>query len=354
MPIFGFDKAYFLEDMPGLKGSGLMPGHPQKVKFEDLDSDRLLFETNLDKIVPEGDDPFFSFVTTITMHGNYDDLVNLGDYPYKGDPNAERKKEEFSKKANVKGMEEYYEKIDREYFDANFSFLRDNGYPKEQTDELYLRYKRYKRYQASYMDLDKGLEALVKHLDEVGKLSNTTIVVYADHSAYFHGMNYSLKNVPLGEYYNPAVYNIPFFIYSGKMPLDIDGVIHHNPLNPPFESLTVERFSSTLDIVPTILDLLGYKVNAGLYHGNSVFLEEGGIFASMSAGYFDDLYYSGDGETLLYPNSFTKAEEEAFQKKTVEYLKRQEKYEYMYKYDYFKHAGDYGFLDINNLVTKFV
>ena len=60
----------------------------------------------------------------------------------------------------------------------------------------------------------------------------------------------------------------------------------------------IEKYCNSFDVLPTILDLLGYDYNLNLYHGVSVFKEETSVFISREAGMFNDYIYS-DGDRVF-------------------------------------------------------
>jgi len=359
--LFGFDNNYFLEDMEGLKGSGLMEGYPKKIQLDDWDLDELLFSTNLDKIIPDTQEEqsFFTFLTTATMHGGYDDLLLYGDYPFNSvdedEMMTEEEKAEFSENCLVKSLESFYEQITRQDFDELFASLGVSfeDYSEEQVQEFYLRYK---RYQAAYMSLDAGLESLIKELQVQGKFENTAIIMYADHSAYYNQQNYHLKNVPEFSYMNPDVYKVPLYIYHGSMGFNnFDENLLYLATNPKLQSTQIDRFASSFDIIPTVLDLLGYTYNTNLYHGNSIFCDDSikpSVFVSMESGLFNDKLFSMDAKTLLYGENESDGTKEEFFNNIVEYIDKQRMFEKMYKYDFFANGEDYNYANINNVVYK--
>lgn len=355
-PVIGFEKTYFLEDMPGVRQG-------KKTRFNDFDSDKLMFTTMLEEIAPAGEKPFFSFLTTVTTHGEYDDLLELGDYS--ADWSDERKKE-FSDNCTVRNLEEYYEIITDFAPSVKGEItenLKANGI-EEGSEQYRVVYLRYKRYQAALMDLDRGLRALVKELRDTHRLEDTTIVMYADHTAYFNDQSYYLKGVPLYDEKGvqnscvPEVYHIPFYIYDGSMPFS-DGTTDHRPAGEP--KLPVggkeDRFMCTFDIVPTLLDLFGYRFNSNLYQGTSLFSSADvptTAFVSRENGMFDDAYYTGDGEECLFMSEEGSAEGyQAFRRKITRYYDRQEGLEKMYASDFFgADIEKYPLSDISELVWR--
>ena len=252
------------------------------------------------------------------------DLIDLGDYSADW---TEEQKQQFSDACTVKGLEAYYECIDD--YPAADSYVSDEfAITAQKTDEagaVQDTYLLYKRYQAGLMDLDVGVNRLIHELEVSGELSDTTFVFYADHNAYYTQQSYYMKGIDTDEYWNTAHYNIPFFIWSGScMNLTVnsslyDGMIYTNDdekvqsaivydgeyyydvshrASENIGGVRIEKYCNSFDILPTILDLLGYDYNMNLYHGVSVFKQDVSIFVSREAGMFTDNIYS-DGDKVF-------------------------------------------------------
>jgi len=279
------------------------------------------------------------------MHGDYEDLILYGDYSADWTP---EQKQEFEDKCEVKDLGKYYEQITREDFDELFSSL---GVSFENYTEVEMQnyYLRYKRYQAAYMSLDDGMTSLIEELIRTNEFEDTAIIMYADHSAYFNQQNYYLKNVAAFEYENPAVYNVPLYIYHGSMGFDNENGLSFAATNPKLQREVVSKFTCTFDIVPTVLDLLGYTYNTNLYHGTSIFSDSESIFVSMESGIFNDEFFTM-GDELLYGNDESDTDKLIFKNKITEYYNKQEIFEKMYKYDFFAYGNTYNYADISNLV----
>lgn len=307
--MYGYQYTHFLEDLP------MLPGYTHKDGFNDLDKDSNVFRWYADEFTKTDGGPFFTQMMTLVSHGSYKDLIDLGNYPFATTPSAkgevstgemsEAEKEKFSEKCLVKDMEEYYCLIDR--FPQTFVSGTDGiaeDYLTEQGryEEMFLRYK---RYQAGIMDLDLGVNMLVKDLQEQGKLDDTVFMFYADHSAYYDQMNYLMKGIDPSEFYNTNVYDVPCFIwYGGSMDLKveplaleeysaIDFTATKDTSSPLQAGTKIDKFCNTYDILPTLLHLSGYSYNTKLYHGVSIFSKLESIFVSHESGIFiDDVYFS--------------------------------------------------------------
>lgn len=312
--LYGFENTHFLETMDRLQGH-----YDKNGVFQDFDRDSEMISQYLDEFtkVDSGDQAYFTMMLSLISHGNYLDLVNNGDYTA-GLSDAE--KAALSEKYVVKNLEPYYEIIDgypETYIDEKFAIPVSERDEKGALTGLYLQYK---RHQAGIMDLDVGLNRLINDLKERGELENTVFLCYADHCSYYGDMQYPLKGVKEGEFWNTHLYNIPFFIWTGDMDLDIENIygnrpytnrstyftsvydgafyyeIHHDS-NSGIGGKRVEKVCSSFDVLPTLLDLLGVDFNMNLYQGRSIFREGTNAFISRESGIFTQHLYF-DSETL--------------------------------------------------------
>ncbi len=386
--IYGFDTAHFLDDMPALEGCD-ENGNIIKKKFYNFDKDALVTENYFDEYTHKeaGDRAFFTMHMTLSSHGNYEDLVKNGDYPFNDDwyydsdmTEAERLaeqarlKKEFSEKATVKGFEKYYEIIDGypKTFAAKGIYLDDSDtspFSPKTLEDIYLRYK---RFQAGMMDLDEAVNSLVYDLQRTGQLDDTAFMFYADHSAYYNNQNYYLKGVPIGNSWDTALYNIPGFLwYGGSMDCDLgrEDIFYEGYHNLSFKASKdlesplqggkkVDKFTCSFDVLPTLLQLVGYNYNLNLYHGVSMFSDRTSVFVSRESGMFiNTIYYDGstvsvkdeNGEWVHYDYESTRYEDEgfsddvkAFLKATLQYYEKQEMLEEMYKGNYFSYRPIFG------------
>ncbi len=306
--MYGYENTYFLEDLE------LLPGNAEKNGFYDFDKDSNVFKHYSDEFTYSEDGPFFTQMMTLITHGSYNDLIDYGNYPFTEVPTArgevssgemtEEEKEAFSENCQVKELEDYYELIDR--FPSTY-VSGTQGIDEENLEEFGLyseMFLRYKRYQAGMMDLDYGINMLVKDLESSGELADTVFMFYADHSAYYDQMNFAMKGIDNAEFYNTDLYAVPCFMwYGGSMDLKADALpiegysaIDYTAVKDTGNALKsgkITKFCNTYDILPTLLDLCGYSYNTGLYHGVSMFSKLESVFISHESGIFiDDIYFS--------------------------------------------------------------
>ena len=385
---FGYDKGNFLENM------NEMDGHHYKRDFYDFDKEAQLFDNYFEEYTytKEGSDKFYTMHMTLSSHGHYDDLIKAGDYPFTGEKNQEALKKAFSASDNrdvkVKGFEKYYEVIDSypETYVAADKGIKFGPDVAEMTEtekrELYLRFK---RYQAGMMDLDEGINTLLHDLDAAGKLDDTAFFFYADHSAYYHDLNYHLKGVSAGEFWNTEVYNIPCMIwYGGSMNCQVSAPDRfyegYNALNFTAKKDTgsalqgktrVDKFTCSFDIIPTILQLMGLDHNLNMYHGVSMLTENAStIFVSLESGIFtNEYYYDGmtvfrketdgrwtefDYETLTESLEGLPQDVQAFLDESVKYYTRQDAFNKIYKLDYYRYRALTETYEVNGKIFAFV
>ncbi len=111
-----------------------------------------------------------------------------------------------------------------------------------------------KAYIASQVELDKALESLINKLEEKGILDETVIVLSTDHYPY------GLKTSEMKEVMDIEDDKID----SHKNHL----IIWNKQIDKPIE---VNNYSSSLDILPTILNMFGITYDSRLLMGTDIF-----------------------------------------------------------------------------------
>jgi len=218
----GFERYYAFEDLA----------------IEENDNwplDSIMFERFKDLIAPVQDNPFFSFVMTVTPHGphnKYRDELKL-----------------------------YYDILeqDLEYDNAPIELLTIT---------------------AAQMNFDEGLGILLDDLETKNLLDKTVIMIYSDHKNYssfpitYQYSNPERRDIPF------EMEKVPFLIYSQTI-----GSGENNVL------------TSHYDITPTLMDLLGISLYRDYYYGQSIFLdnkEDKPIILSYSSWISRDNYVLDD------------------------------------------------------------
>ena len=110
-------------------------------------------------------------------------------------------------------------------------------------------------YLATQIELDRALEYLITQLDEAGKLDKTLFVLSADHYPYY------LKSDQLQELNNGNPVDRTFEMYRSAV------IIY----NSKMKSETITKPMSSLDILPTVSNLMGIPFDSRLMMGTDVF-----------------------------------------------------------------------------------
>ncbi|HEX3076323.1 MAG TPA: LTA synthase family protein [Lachnospiraceae bacterium] len=275
---FGFDELVDVDDM---KKFGVVNTWDSQKRERTLDS--LTMNAMKDDMFPT-DQRFFTYWITFSTHGFYHERENLS---------------------------EYY---------ALFDKL--GVFPKGDQYENYLR-----TYAAAVADLDKAIGIMLDDLDRKQLLDNTTIAIIADHNTYYNSLSNYAKNIDTQ--YNPELYRVPVIIYDQKLneAMDIVG-----------DSRILSKFTTTSDIVPTLLDLLGISAWDNLYLGSTMFNKEREsiIYSRAYNLFINDQYIGYSLNDLKYeaPSS-TLAMKSEFEAKALAHLNKLEIIDKIFYSDYF-------------------
>lgn len=146
-----------------------------------------------------------------------------------------------------------------------------------------------KAYLATQIELDKSLEYLIKRLEEEGVAENTLIVLSPDHYPY------ALDKEELDELagfemdYNFDIYKSGLIIYAKGM-----------------EPEVVEKPLSSLDILPTVMNLMGLEYDSRLLMGKDVFSDLPSLVIFFNKSFITDKgkYNSIEGEFYPFEGEF--------------------------------------------------
>ncbi len=261
--------------------------------------------TGCEAIVPENtEEPFLRYLATFSTHGPFDER---SEYYGKG----------------------YYAFIDKYLEDNNYTTTTLHGdeidftgvkYESENSMENAKTYAEYLRtYLAATHDFDRGIGLLIDELRDRDLLEDTTIMIAADHYAYYHWLSCFTKGYPEGDMEISDVYNVPAFIFDTKLYSKLNSYENgklpngYNVYNKEYMGdsiLTYDKFVTNIDITPTLLNILGIDYNERHYSGYSAFSENESMIISRWGGYFNNLFYSNDGITVLgLPEQYYEYEE---------------------------------------------
>lgn len=284
----GYDNLYFIDDMTRYGVTNYMNPSSLSTSTEmNLDSEML--EKMKDKMFLT-DKRFVTHITSLSMHGNYVYRAN---------------------------MKKWYDKLN--------------------TLNIHIENEYLKNYLVYVMDFDCALGIMLDDLQEKNLLENTTIVMFSDHNTYLSELTYYVKNIDRTEYsksnYN-ELFRVPLMIYDSN-----------------FGHQTVNKFTTTYDITPTILDLFGINYYSNLYYGNAIFSDNESVLYSRAFDIFitDRLYFSNINNILYRKKSTTDEYIHAVEGKSLNLLKKIYYINHIFSYDLFKDPSVYtsNFLSIN-------
>lgn len=288
----GFENVYGVEDAKMENKS---------INFYDWNLDTDYIKSMVDKFIPDQEEPFFSFFTTVSTHGTYD-TYNKRFEPFYQEYDS--------------NLEEYKTWMEQE---TPYSFPDD-----EKMQALYRQYK------CAAMDTDRMVSFILETLEEKGILENTTIVFYADHNGYYDGVCYDIKDTPKEEFYDTYINNIPAMILSSKI-----------------EHQVIETFCNTYDIYPTVCELFGLPYNTYMTQGFNIFSSDisKSIMVSYVSGMFKEDIYSLNIVDMYVTEKVTEQDMEFFKRDACRFYEKQHILELIYKYGLFKEDSDInGFL----------
>ena len=282
----GFDR---LVDITEMEEYGVVNTYNPNGVLGDRTSDAMTIEKMQEQMFPEtaAGEQYFTFWLTFSMHGYYEERQMFKD----------------------KG---YYGKMD------------DLGvFPKGLNKKAdYLR-----TYAAAVMDFDKALGIMMDRLEENDQLDNTTIVLFGDHNTYYNNLSYYAKGIE--ERYNSELYRVPFMMYDKKVKALYEANEGTN---------AISKFTTTADMLPTILDIFGIKGYKNLYFGTSMFIKDvESIIYSRAYGIFvtDKLICYSVNNLLYTSDGFTKQDKNDFIRRAKIHLNKLEIVDKIYYTDYF-------------------
>ncbi len=282
-----------------------------KQKYEDLAfyhwiNEETFVSEAMDGIVPKqanevefGDDKqkFFTYYLNVSSHGNYYDNANNQD---------QLKYKNYIKygKNCVLDEDGYYildplledtpaSELYTEWYSnvlKNYGSLEDDKYvANDLTNQIV-------NYMCGAKGLDAAIGVIIKQLKDYQILDDTTLVLYADHYAYYDSLSNKIKSISLTESDRSVeLTTIPFILSSpGLKNMNTVPYVSHGQGYD-----YIDKFCSAYDIIPTVLDLLGIPFNTRLYLGNSLFNPERTTYKALVGDHEEvhtmNVYYSNIG-----------------------------------------------------------
>lgn len=159
-----------------------------------------------------------------------------------------------------------------------------------------------KGYIAANIELDKALEYLFDRLEKAGKLDNTVICLTTDHYPYsldeFNGLD-ELAGHKVDTVFER--YKNSWLLWSGSME----------------EPVSVKTYCSSLDVLPTLLNMLGFEYDSRTIIGTDVFgsKEPFVVFSDRSWISQNGMYNANSGEYTAFKNAAKKDDIDALNTK---------------------------------------
>lgn len=131
-----------------------------------------------------------------------------------------------------------------------------------------------KAYMACHIELDLAMENLLNQLEEAGVLDHTIIAMVADHYPY------GLSDEEISEFLGHPV-ETTFERYRSTLILYTSGKTDSEIVTKPCEAI---------DVLPTVLNMLGAKYDSRLITGRDIFADEPGLVIFPSRSYITEEY----------------------------------------------------------------
>ena len=221
--------------------------------YEDMDMEDYQLDSQLingyDLFAPlQGEAPYFSYIITYSGHGPYtDELSNISD------PHLQAAQAAVAA-SGVTGSEENMEE--------------------------------YTLAIAHAMETDAFIGELIDRLRADGQLEDTVLLFYSDHyGKYMTDLEFLKEIKGVGDS-ETELYHTPCFLYSADQ-----------------VPQTIEKYTSTVDLVPTLVNLFNLDADRRYYIGDDIFGDQGGVVIFPNYAWYDgDIYYSADydGEITQY------------------------------------------------------
>lgn len=262
---------------------------------------------------------FNTFITTITQHGQY---------------------------AYRENLTHYYAKMDE---------LGILPFDENDEDANSLRY-----YCAAGMDFDRAIGIMLDYLDNTVdkdgvRLSDKTLVtMFGDHNCYYQGVSNYVKNIFSYDVENyTELYRVPVMMKIGNR--NVASLLADNGQSDDenneiggndgvSRAYFIEKFTCVVDIMPTILDVLGIIGFKNLMYGVSAFSDEASVLYSRAYDRFlTDKVYFNSMSNLTY--KAPDADLKDIEQKCITLLDKISHTNRMFAGDFFKGAREKEYFD---------
>ena len=225
--------------------------------------------------------------------------------------------------AGVTTHQTYYEHS--EFGDKYIDLWKDTDYPIN-----------LKRYLSKMKELDYAMEELLKELEEEGILDDTVIALFGDH--YPYGLSDSNINTYLSA--NGAKYTVN---HNSTTTHDVDRtpmLIYNSSLK---EGIAVEKYTTIIDLVPTLLNMFNVNYDPRLYLGTDIFSSLHPDRAYFVDGSWQDKnasYYAPSSKLTYYDGATTKYDAQTLRGINQEITQKQSMSASAIRSNYFKYLGE--------------
>lgn len=194
--------------------------------WEDMGMETYQLDTEMlnayDQMV--SDNPFFTYIITYSGHGPYTtDMSVIGDVHY----------------------------------DEAVAAVERTGISSDNEDTM----EQYIRAVSHAMETDAFIGGLLEHLEADGHIDDTVLVIYTDHyGKYLTDEDFIKELKGVGADNEEDLYKTPFMIYAKDM-----------------EPQVVSKYTSSIDIVPTLVNMFNLDADRRYYVGDDIFGDKGGM-----------------------------------------------------------------------------
>lgn len=177
-------------------------------------------------------------------------------------------------------------------------------------------------YIAAQMELDKALEFLMEKLEKAGKLDNTIFIVTPDH--YPYGLSDGMYNVLAGQ----DIEGDKFELHRACLG------IWNSQMEEP---VVVDKLCASVDVLPTILNMMGVDYDSRLLAGHDIMAESEELVIFSDHSFITDLIkYNTKTGRIEYLTDVTELEEGYLDEKIQEVENILQMSDKMITYDYFR------------------
>ena len=225
-------------------------------------SDLEMMEWIVPRYIENADEPFAYYIMTLSGHSKYDSTNWIAN-------------------KNMEVVEEWAEENGYDYTYATMCYFANN------------------------LELEYALEYLLEALEEAGLLENTVIVLTGDHYPYSLSDDYGYNAAGKLTYYNVEENLASLYGFMPETDTDYNAnalIIWTPSLSESDEQIVVSEPVSSLDILPTLLNLFGCEFDSRLLAGRDVFADNTQplvIFSNYSWLTEKGYYNASDGSFTL-------------------------------------------------------